>query len=884
MSTETPQAIYLKDYQPPAFLIDEVDLAFDLGEELTAVRARLTMRRNPEASPGDGVLRLHGEQLELRSVSVDGRALKPDAYALDVETLEIPAVPETFVLETRVHIRPQTNRALEGLYKSGGMFCTQCEAEGFRRITYFMDRPDVMSRFRTSITADRSKYPVLLSNGNPVEARDMDDGRHRVIWEDPYPKPCYLFALVAGDLRHIEDSYTTASGRTVALRIYVEPANIDKCDHAMRSLKKAMRWDEQNYGREYDLDIYMIVAVNDFNMGAMENKGLNIFNSQYVLARPETATDRDYQNIEGVIAHEYFHNWTGNRITCRDWFQLSLKEGLTVFRDQEFSADMGSRGVKRIDDVRILRSHQFAEDAGPMAHPVRPASYIEINNFYTMTVYNKGAEVIRMQRNLLGAEGFRKGMDLYFGRHDGQAVTTDDFVRCMQDACGRDMGQFQRWYHQAGTPHLQIEGCYDGQAGTYTLEVRQSCPETADGSGKEPFDVPLALGLLDKTTGREMALKLQGETPAGPTSRVLELRRPQERFCFVDMPARPVPSLLRGFSAPVKVDFDYSDDDLMFLMAHDSDDFNRWDAAQELAQRRVLEMVAQRREDRPMTVPLGVVEAFEAALADESADKSLLAEMLHLPSESYLGDQMETVDVEGIHAAREALLHHLASALKERLSELYRANAETGGYDLKPDSIGRRALKNACLSYLMQLQDPEVHDLCMRQFRQALNMTDLIAALALLAGTQCPQRLQALEVFADKWKDDPLVMDKWFSVQAMSKLPDVLHRVEALMRHPAFSITNPNKVRSLIGAFCSGNVAAFHAADGSGYAFLASRVMEIDPMNPQVAARLVRSLVRWRRYDRGRQEMIKLQLQRILDAEKVSRDVFEIASKGLAAE
>ncbi len=882
MSTETPQAIYLKDYQPPAFLIDEVDLAFDLGEDLTAVQARLTMRRNPEASPGDGVLRLNGEQLELQSVSLDGRALKPDDYALDKETLKIPAVPENFVLDTRVHIRPQTNRALEGLYKSGGMFCTQCEAEGFRRITYFLDRPDVMSRFRTSITADRSRYPVLLSNGNAVEAQDLGDGRHRVSWEDPYPKPCYLFALVAGDLRHIEDSYTTASGRVVALRIYVEPANIDKCDHAMRSLKKAMRWDEQRYGREYDLDIYMIVAVNDFNMGAMENKGLNIFNSQYVLARPETATDSDYQNIEGVIAHEYFHNWTGNRITCRDWFQLSLKEGLTVFRDQQFSADMGSPGVKRIEDVRILRSHQFAEDAGPMAHPVRPASYIEINNFYTMTVYNKGAEVIRMQRNLLGAEGFRKGMDLYFDRHDGQAVTTDEFVRCMQDACGRDMGQFQRWYHQAGTPHLRVDGCYDEQSGTYTLEVRQSCPESADGSGKEPFDIPLALGLLETKTGREIALTLQGETPSGATGRVLELRRPRERFCFVDIPARPVPSLLRGFSAPVKVDFDYSDEDLMLLMAHDSDDFNRWDASQELVQRSVLEMVAHRRQDRPMQVPQGVVDAFEAALADESADKSLLAEMLHPPSESYLGDQMETVDVEGIHAAREAFLHHLASALKDRLSELYRRNTETGGYDIQPDSIGRRALKNACLSYLMQLQDPEIHDLCMRQFRQAFNMTDLIAALALLAGTDCPQRLQALEAFADRWKGDPLVMDKWFSVQAMSKLPDVLHRVEALMRHPAFSITNPNKVRSLIGAFCSGNVAAFHRADGSGYAFLASRVMEIDPINPQVAARLVRSLVRWRRYDPGRQEMIKLELQRILDAEKLSRDVFEVVSKSLA--
>jgi aminopeptidase N len=602
-----------------------------------------------------------------------------------------------------------------------------------------------------------------------------------------------------------------------------------------------------------------------------------------VLARPETATDRDYLNIEGVIAHEYFHNWTGNRITCRDWFQLSLKEGLTVFRDQEFSADMGSRGVRRIEDVRILRAHQFSEDAGPMAHPVRPASYIEINNFYTVTVYNKGAEVIRMQRNLLGAEGFRKGMDLYFRRHDGQAVTTDDFVGCMQDASGRDMDQFQRWYHQAGTPRLGVEGEYDEHDRTYTLKVEQSCPETADRSGKEPFDIPLALGLLDTKTGRDLPMTLQGETPAGTTSRVLELRQPKERYCFVGIPVRPVPSLLRGFSAPVKVNFDYSDEDLMFLMAHDSDDFNRWDAAQELAQRMILNMVAQHRDGHPMAVPRGVVEAFGTALADDSADKNLLAEVLYLPSESYLGDQMETVDVEGIHAAREAFMNCLASALKQRLIQLYREHEEGGAYDIQPDSIGRRALKNACLSYLMQLEDPAIHDLCMQQFRRARNMTDSIAALAALAGTDCPQRAQALEAYAEQWKDDTLVMDKWFAVQAMSKLPDVLHQVKALMGHPAFSITNPNKVRSLIGAFCSGNVSGFHAADGSGYDFLAGRVLEIDPLNPQVAARLVRSLTRWRRYDPERREMIKLQLRRIIEAENLSRGVFEIVSKSLAA-
>ncbi|MCG8426166.1 MAG: aminopeptidase N, partial [Chromatiales bacterium] len=581
MSQDAPNTIYLKDYQPPAYLIEQIDLTFQLGEEETLVKSRLQVRRN-SAGPASEDLRLDGEQLELLSIALDGQALPQERYQVDTESLTVLNVPEQFTLETLVRIKPQENTALEGLYKSGTMFCTQCEAEGFRKITWYLDRPDVMARFSTTIQADPERYPVLLSNGNPVAEKQLDDGRREVTWEDPFPKPAYLFALVAGDLRDIRDSYTTMSGREIDLRIYVEPENVDKCGHAMQSLKHAMAWDEEQYGREYDLDIYMIVAVNDFNMGAMENKGLNIFNSKYVLARPDTATDRDFQGIEGVIAHEYFHNWTGNRITCRDWFQLSLKEGLTVFRDQEFSADMGSRGVKRIEDVRLLRAHQFAEDASPMAHPVRPDSYIEINNFYTVTVYEKGAEVVRMQNKLLGPKLYRKAMDLYFERHDGQAVTTDDFVQCMSDAGGKDLTQFKRWYDQAGTPELHITSSYDAGSMTYQLQIEQRCPDTPGQSSKQPFHIPVAIDLLD-SQGNELPLQLEGELEVTQGNRVMELYEARTQFRFINVPEQPIPSLLRGFSAPVKVFYDYSDQELMFLMAHDTDGFNRWDAAQRLS-------------------------------------------------------------------------------------------------------------------------------------------------------------------------------------------------------------------------------------------------------------------------------------------------------------
>jgi aminopeptidase N len=738
-----------------------------------------------------------------------------------------------------------------------------------------------MSVFTTHITADKEDYPVLLSNGNCIEESDLPDGRHQVVWQDPFPKPCYLFALVAGDLRFQQDSYTTQSDREVDLRIYVEPENIDKCDHAMRSLRHAMAWDEERYGREYDLDIFMIVAVNDFNMGAMENKGLNIFNSKFVLARPDSATDRDYQGIEGVIAHEYFHNWTGNRITCRDWFQLSLKEGLTVFRDQEFSADRDSRGVKRIEDVRLLRSHQFAEDAGPMAHPVRPDSYMEINNFYTVTVYEKGAEVVRMQAKLLGPEGYRKATDLYFERHDGQAVTTEDFVRCMEDASGRDLNQFRNWYRLAGTPQVNVRAEYDAAADSYRLDFSQHCPDTPGQQAKPAFHIPIEIALLSRSGG-ELPLQLAGEpSPLGGV-RVLELTEAEQGFEFVGLGEAPVPSLLRGFSAPVKLCYDYSDQELMFLMAQDTDDFNRWDAAHTLAQRTLLDLVVKQQTGEPLSVEAGFVDAFAQALNDRHADKALLTEVLSLPSESTLGDQMTVVDVEAIHTARQWLRRELASRLRNDLMRIYREPCETGGYDIEHASMARRSLRNLALNYLMQLDAPEVHALAMSQFNEADNMTDVMAALGCLVNAQCPQRDEALAAFEAKWRHDPLVMDKWFAVQAGCRLPGTLERVKGLMEHSAFSMRNPNKVRSLVGVFCSANLTGFHAADGSGYRFLTDQVLTLDGLNPQIAARMLRIMSRWRRYDDSRQTLMKAQFERVLAKPEVSRDLFEIASKSLA--
>ncbi|MNJ14585.1 Aminopeptidase N [compost metagenome] len=885
MRTEQPQVIYLKDYQAPEYLIDETHLTFELFEDHSLVHAQLVMRRNPARGTGLPPLVLDGQQLELLSVALDDQALSAGDYQLDDSHLTVQPKAATFTLDTSVKIHPESNTALEGLYKSGSMFCTQCEAEGFRKITYYLDRPDVMSKFTTTVIAEQHRYPVLLSNGNPVGTGPQDDGRHWATWEDPFMKPAYLFALVAGDLWCVEDKFTRQSGRDVTLRIYVEPENIDKCQHAMTSLKKSMRWDEEVYGREYDLDIFMIVAVNDFNMGAMENKGLNIFNSSCVLARAETATDAAHQRVEAVVAHEYFHNWSGNRVTCRDWFQLSLKEGFTVFRDSEFSADMNSRTVKRIEDVAYLRTHQFAEDAGPMAHAVRPDSFIEISNFYTLTVYEKGSEVVRMVRTLLGAEGFRKGSDLYFERHDGQAVTCDDFIKAMEDANGVDLTQFKRWYSQAGTPRLAVSEAYDSAAQTYSLTFRQSCPATPDKVEKKPFVIPVELGLLD-AQGNDIALRLQGEATAAGTSRVLQVTEAEQTFTFVDVAAKPLPSLLRGFSAPVKLSFPYDRDQLMFLMQHDSDGFNRWEAGQQLSVQVLQELIVQHQQGSALVLDQRLVTALGAVLANEQLDQAMVAEMLSLPSEAYLTEISEVADVDAIHAAREFARKQIADQLFDALDARYQANrgiSRGTEYVAEAEHFARRSLQNIALSYLMLSGKAEVLTATLEQFDACDNMTERLTALAVLVNSPFEaERAKALDVFAENFKDNPLVMDQWFSVQAASTLPGGLVRVKALMQHPAFTMKNPNKVRALVGAFAGQNLVNFHAADGSGYRFLADLVIELNALNPQIASRQLAPLTRWRKYDSARQALMKGELERILASGSLSSDVYEVVSKSLA--
>jgi len=795
-------------------------------------------------------------------------------------------VPARFTLSTVCRIRPQQNSKLMGLFASKDGYFTQCEAEGFRRITYFLDRPDVMSRYTTTIRADRESFPVLLSNGNLVGSGADDEqagrARHWVRWEDPFPKPSYLFAMVAGKLDKLEDSFVTRSGRKVALQIYVEPGKLDQSGFAMEALKKSMRWDERVFGLELDLDQYMIVAVGDFNMGAMENKGLNIFNTKYVLARPDTATDSDFMFIDRVVAHEYFHNWTGNRVTCRDWFQLSLKEGLTVFRDQEFGADTYSRPVQRIQEVRGLRAAQFPEDAGPMAHPIRPQSYMEISNFYTATVYEKGAEVVRMIHTLLGDERFRQGMDLYFERFDGQAVTTDDFVRAMQDASGVDLTHFRSWYDQAGTPVLDVNGEYNAAEGRYTLTVRQSCPPTPGQADKQPLHIPLAVGLIGPE-GNELELRLEGEAAGSvPRTRVLSVRQAEERFVFTHVPAPPVPSLLRSFSAPVVLRFPYSDADLTQLLQHDTDAFNRWEAGQRLAVNLLLHGIADHQAGRTPQFPDTFVSAFASVLAHAHADPAFAAEALTLPSEGYLSEQMKVIDPDAIHAVRVALRRHLAHALRTQWLQTYDALVITGPYSPDAQAAGRRALRNLSLSYLMELDDAALRALAMKQFATADNMTDAMAALSALANCDCPERPEALERFYARWKDEALVIDKWFSVQATSRLPDTLAEVKRLMSHPAFEIRNPNRVRALVSSFCQANQVRFHAADGGGYAFLAEQVRVLDPLNPQVAARLARALDRWKKLDTQRQPHARRALEQIRDTSGLSRDTFEVVTRALS--
>jgi len=874
------QTIRLEDYRPPTYLVDTIDLYVELDPTRTRVRARLQLRANPNGPGQRGELRLDGRQLELLHVKLDGRELSANEFDVDGESLTILRVPEQFALETLVEINPDANTALEGLYRASGLFCTQCEAQGFRKITYYLDRPDVMARYTTTLVGDRDSTPVLLANGNLIDSGTLDDGRHYAAFEDPFLKPSYLFAMVAGRLAVIQDSFTTMSDRKVSLQIFVEERNRYKCEHAMASLINAMRWDEKTFGLEYDLDEYKVVATDDFNMGAMENKGLNVFNSKYVLARTETATDADFQGIEGVIGHEYFHNWTGNRVTCRDWFQLSLKEGLTVFRDQEFSADMGSRAVKRIADVRLLRNAQFPEDAGPMAHPVRPESYIEINNFYTSTIYNKGAEVIRMYQTLLGAEGFRRGLDLYFQRHDGQAVTTDDFFAAMTDANTVNLGQFKRWYSQAGTPVLDISGVYDPAAKEFRLHVRQSCPETPGQADKQPFLIPLKIGLLGPD-GTDLPLQLAGEDVPEFPSRTLRVTAAEQSFTFINVPMAPVPSLLRDFSAPVKIHYPCGRDELAFLFAHDSDAFNRWEAGQRLATDVMLEMIADIGSGRKPHVPEEFIAAFHCALTDETADPALLALALTLPSEMELAEAMMIADPGAIHTAREVLRKALAAGLESEFNAVMTTMQDQGLYSLQPQAIGRRSLKNLCLAYLTLLADTEIQKICFEQCVESDNMTDRMAALTCLVYNHLPKWEEALAAFYHQFQDDPLVVDKWFSLQATAPRPETLDKVKELIGHPAFTMRNPNRVRALVGAFAHGNPAFFHDLSGAGYAFVADRVLELDALNPQVAARMISPLSRWRRYGSDRQQLMRQQLERIQARNNLSSDVGEIVQKSL---
>ncbi len=874
-SAQDVKTIRLADYVPPPYVIKTVDLTFDLVPAATRVSARLKIER---ASAAAQPLVLDGEGLKLLRIAIDGAVLPTSAYQVTDTGLTIHTPPQAFELETEVEIDPEANKALEGLYRSQGVFCTQCEAEGFRHITYTLDRPDVMAVYRTTIRASKDDCPVLLSNGNPVDAGPLPDGRHYAVWEDPHLKPCYLFALVAGNLAHIEDTFTTVSGRKVRLRIYVEHGKETRAGYAMESLIRSMKWDEVAYGREYDLDVFNIVAVSDFNMGAMENKGLNIFNDKYILADADTATDMDYYLIESIVGHEYFHNWSGNRVTCRDWFQLSLKEGLTVFRDQEFTADMRSRANKRIDDVEVLRTSQFREDAGPLAHPVRPDSYVEINNFYTSTVYQKGAEVIRMMHTLLGSEKFRAGMDLYFARHDGQAVTCDDFARAMEDASGQDLTQFKLWYSQAGTPRIGIEDRFDAASKTLTLTVTQSCPPTPGQPQKKPFHIPLALGIVGDD-GRDLPLTLeQGAVTEG----VLNLRRPRETFVFKDVvAAKPRLSINRGFSAPVIVDRAETEDDLAFRMAQDSDPFNRWNAAQDFACGVILTGVADVLAGRTPSISPLFLSAVGAIANNDALESAFKASALGLPAEDYLANRMTEESPLHLHQMRKRVRRAIAEAHTTTFHQIYDSQRANAPY--APDAAGmaRRMLKRTALGYLGALESRDSVALIKAQFDGADNMTDRMDALALLNQADVAEREDALAAFYDRFKNDHLVVNKWLAVQAACPLPGTLATVRKLMAHPSFDLRNPNKVRAVIGAFSLSNPANFHAEDGSGYAFLADQVLAIDKFNPQTAARMVPPLGRWRRFDKTRQTLMKAQLERLAGGSQVSRDVGELVHKSL---
>ncbi|KAL9251497.1 Puromycin-sensitive aminopeptidase-like protein [Drosera capensis] len=942
---DAPKEIFLKDYKKPDYYFNTVELKFLLDEEKTFVLSKISVIPRVEGSSSP--LILNGQDLKLISLKVNGKELKEGEVQLDSRHLRLLSPPSgTFVLEIVTEIYPQKNTSLEGLYKTSGNFCTQCEAEGFRKITFYQDRPDIMAKYTVRIEADKALYPVLLSNGNLIEQGDLEGGKHFVVWEDPFKKPCYLFALVAGQLESRDDTFTTRSGRKISLRIWTPAQDLPKTGHAMYSLKAAMKWDEDVFGLEYDLDLFNIVAVPDFNMGAMENKSLNIFNSKLVLASPETATDADYAAILGVVGHEYFHNWTGNRVTCRDWFQLSLKEGLTVFRDQEFSSDMGSRTVKRISDVSKLRMYQFPQDAGPMAHPVRPHSYIKMDNFYTGKswcfifascfcldlrsllifsamlshgyVYEKGAEVVRMYKTLLGTEGFRKGMDLYFERHDGQAVTCEDFFAAMRDANHADFANFLLWYSQAGTPRVKVTSSYNAESQTFSLKFSQEVPATPGQPVKEPMFIPIVVGLLD-SSGKDMRLPslyhngtLQSITSNGKpvTTTILRLtkcarqhaydslhfsfldtqvrllfsgiKQKEEEFVFTDISERPVPSLLRGYSAPIRLESDLSDSDLSFLLAYDSDDFNRWEAGQVLARKIMLELVADYQQNKALVLNNSFVDGLRRILTDSSLDKEFIARAITLPGEGEIMDMMDVADPDAVHAVRKFIKNQIASELKDVLLIVVEQNRSSEPYEFNHDNMARRALKNVALAYLTSLNTPEFTELALHEYKTATNMTEQFAALVALSQNPGTVRDEALADFYNKWQHDFLVITKWFALQASSDIPGNVENVKKLVSHPAFDIRNPNKVYSLVGGFC-GSLVNFHAKDGSGYGFLGELAVQLDKINPQVASRMVSAFSRWRRYDENRQSLAKAQLEMIVSANGLSENVFEIASKSLAS-
>lgn len=882
MSSIQPNEIFLKDYQPPEFEISKTKLTFHLGEDATKVDSELTLRRLTAGAD----LKLDGQEMELLSLLVDGAEVSAENYALTEDFLTVRNLPDNCVLSVSTKIEPQNNTSLEGLYKSGKMFCTQCEAEGFRKITYYLDRPDVLSEFTTTVVGDPGKYPVLLSNGNKIDEGTTSEGLCWATWHDPFPKPCYLFALVAGSLVNIDGHFTTASGRDVLLRIFVEEKDVDKCDHAMTSLINAMKWDEEVYGREYDLDIFMIVAVDDFNMGAMENKGLNIFNTSCVLANPQTTTDAGFQRVEGVVAHEYFHNWSGNRVTCRDWFQLSLKEGFTVFRDSEFSADMGSRTVKRVEDVSLLRSMQYAEDAGPMAHPVRPASFIEISNFYTLTVYEKGAEVVRMVHTLLGEELFRKGSDLYFERHDGQAVTVEDFVAAMSDVSGRDFSQFMNWYHQAGTPELKVTSDYDVEAKTFTLTFTQRCRPTSECENKKPYHIPIAMGLIGDAGA--LPLNVSGydnHDTSDNTNIILEITEKTQTFTFEHVEEEPVPSLLRGLSAPVNLKYNYSRDSLLKIMSQDEDGFSRWNASQQLAVQVIGEVMSALTTEPAPKVDEKLVLGLKSLLGNDTLDPAMVALMLDLPTESYLAEQQTVADIDLIHHARNRVQRKLAVALFSDFKHAYNSLNTGEEFSVSAEAVARRSLKNVALHYLVLQGADESLKTCLDQFNSATNMTDEFSALTAMVCSPKPSALtykkDMLARFLEKWKHEPLVVNQWFSVQACNPLPGTIGVVRELLVHPMFDIKNPNKLRALIGGFAMRNPVNFHDKSGSGYQFLGEQIQLLNSQNPQIASRLLTPLTKWRKYDENRRALMLAELKKISELPSLSKDVYEVVTKSM---